>query len=71
VLHVRNIGAGGGGLRNEINYKEVIKEVDLPITEEDLREGRLHIQLGQDVLCATLNFYDEVEDGYGSGRRAM
>lgn len=34
-------------------------------------EPKINVQIGDNVVCITLNFYETNEDGYGSGRAAQ
>lgn len=69
TLHVQNIH-GGVETRRCVKFMEVVERNGLPISNEDVSNAMLRIQVGEEVLTVTLNCYDDVDDDDGSGRRA-
>lgn len=65
MLHVQNIHSGR---RGSVDYKETIKAQGVRLR---MKDPKVNMQIGDNVVCATLNFYDRIEDGFGSGRAAL
>lgn len=65
VLNVQNIYTGAHG---KINFVAEMGVRGIPMVRE---EPKINVQIGDNVVCITLNFYETNEDGYGSGRAAQ
>lgn len=65
VLNVQNIYTGA---RGRINFVKEMVDRDIVMLRED---PKINVQIGDNIVCITLNFYETSEDGYGSGRAAQ
>lgn len=62
---MQNIYSGAHG---KVNFVEEMVERGITMVRE---EPKINVQIGDNVVCITLNYYETNEDGYGSGRAAQ